>query len=300
MINSWFVIANPTSGNKNFTENWKYIKQQLTISNIDFTSAFTEFSSHEIDLVQEAIKKGYRKFLAVGGDGTLHHVVNGIMHQKEVKTTDITVGVIPLGTGNDWIKTYNIPNNIESAIEIILQNKTTLQDIGELFSNLKTRYFANSAGLGYDAYVVHKLNKLKPFGSLSYLIAGAYGLFFYKKSKYTIFINNKKINYKCLMVFFGICKFSGNGMQFTTNVNPKDGLLDISIVKNFTFLNLLLNLSKLYDGSIVHHKKVVTYKSKEIKIIPHKKTRIQADGELVDIGEVTVKIIPEAINFITN
>ena len=70
-------------------------------------------------MVQNAIKIGFRNIISVGGDGTLHHVVNGIMMQRYVKTSDITISVIPLGTGNDWVKTYNIPTSIKEAIEII-------------------------------------------------------------------------------------------------------------------------------------------------------------------------------------
>lgn len=298
MINSWFVIANPTSGNKNFTKNWKFIKQLLDAKEIAYSSAFTEFSKHEIDLVQEAIKKGYRKFIAVGGDGTIHHVVNGIMHQKKVPTNTITIGVIPLGTGNDWIKTYNIPNDIEASIAIILQGKTIQQDIGVAMSKANTIYFNNVAGLGYDGYVVHKLNRLKPFGSLSYIIAGAYGLLFYKKSHFKILFNNTSIATTCLMAVFGIGKYSGNGMQFTTDVNPVDGYLNLSIAKDFTFTDLLFNIHKLYNGTIVHHKKVETFKTKEIKVVPEKNPYIQADGELVGKGELSVKLIPKAINFI--
>ena len=300
MIDSWFVVANPTSGNKNFAKNWKFIKNQFNEKGIEYSSAFTEFSKHEIDLVQEAIKKGYRKFIAVGGDGTIHHVVNGIMSQKQVKTTDITVGVIPLGTGNDWIKTYNIPNNIEKAIEIILRENTILQDIGVAMSKANTIYFNNVAGLGYDGYVVHKLNKLKPFGSFSYLIAGAYGLLFYKKSNFKILFNNTSVSNNCLMAVFGIGKYSGNGMQFTTDVNPVDGYLNLTIAKDFSFSDLLFNIHKLYNGKIVKHKKVETFKTKEIKVVPEKNPYIQADGELVGTGELSVKLIPKAIKFVVN
>ena len=83
--NSWFIIANPASGNKNFSKIWKKIEQLLKNKNLDYSFAFTQFSKHEIDLVQNAIKKGYRNIISVGGDGTLHNVVNGVMLQRYVK-----------------------------------------------------------------------------------------------------------------------------------------------------------------------------------------------------------------------
>ncbi|WP_397444884.1 diacylglycerol/lipid kinase family protein [Polaribacter sp. R77954] len=298
--NSWFIIANPTSGKGNFSKNWKLIEQFLNAKYIKYSYAFTQFSKHEIELVENAIQNGFRNFITVGGDGTLHHVVNGIMMQRYVKSSDITIGVIPLGTGNDWIKTYNIPLNIKKSIEIILQNKTVLQDIGVLQTkNTPLTYFNNVAGLGYDGYIVHKLNTLKKFGAISYLLAGIYGLFFYKKSIFTIYCNDILLREKCLMTVIGLCKFSGGGMQFTKNVNPSDGYFDISIVKNFSFLEVLFNLPKLYSGKIVHHKKVATYKTKEISIVPKNLTSfIQADGELIGTGKITAKIITKAIRFV--
>ena len=297
--NSWFIIANPTSGNRNFSKLWKEIQQLLKNKNLDYSFAFTQFSKHEITLVQNAIKIGFRNIISVGGDGTLHHVVNGIMTQRYVKTSDITISVIPLGTGNDWIKTYNIPTNIKEVIEIIYKKNIIAQDIGVLKSLNTVTYFNNVAGLGYDGYVVSKLKSLKKFGSISYLIAGFYGMLFYKKSNFNIKINNKVIKTSCLMTVFGICKYSGGGMQFTEEINTSSGLLNVTIVKNFTLLDLIINLPKLYSGEIVNHKKVATYKTKEIEV-SLKKTKpfIQADGELIGVGNVSVTIIEKAIQFV--
>jgi YegS/Rv2252/BmrU family lipid kinase len=298
--NSWFIIANPVSGNRNFSKLWKEIQQLLNNKKIDFSFAFTQFSKHEIELVQNALQKGYRNIISIGGDGTLHHVVNGIMMQRYVKTSDITIGVIPLGTGNDWIKTYNIPKGINKAIEIIHYKKIILQDIGVLETkNKSVSYFNNVAGIGYDGYIVDKLKSLKKFGGIAYLLAGLYGLLFYKKSIFKIIINDKIIETNCLMTTFGICKFSGGGMQFTKNVNTTDGLLDITIAKNLTFFDLIWNLPKLYSGKIVHYKKIETYKTKEITVVPqNSKPFIQADGELIGTGKVVVKIIEKAIKFV--
>ncbi len=300
MSNSWFLIVNPTSGNRNFSKQWKEIQQILKLKKINYSFVFTRYSKHEIELVQRATQQGFRTIISIGGDGTLHHVVNGIMLQTYIKTSDITIGVIPLGTGNDWIKTYHIPNSIEKAIEIILRKKTILQDIGVIETDdKKVHYFNNVAGLGYDGYIVNKLKSLKKLGGISYVLAGIYGLLFYKKSTFKILFDDETIETNCLMTIFGICKFSGGGMQFTKDVNTKDGLLDITIAKNLNLFDLIFNLPKLYSGKIVHHKKVATYKTKEIKVIPqNSKPYIQADGELIGSGEVNVKILPKVLQFI--
>tara|TARA_B110000977_G_scaffold73116_1_gene98931 strand:+ start:58 stop:993 length:936 start_codon:yes stop_codon:yes gene_type:complete len=297
--NSWFIIANPVAGNRNFSKRWKEIQQLLKNKNLDYSFAFTQFSKHEIELVQNAIQKGFRNIISVGGDGTLHHVVNGIMKQRYVKTSDITIGVIPLGTGNDWIKTYHIPNSITKAIEIISKKHTIVQDIGVIKTSDAIIYFNNVAGLGYDGYIVSKLNALKKFGKISYVFAGIHGLLFYKKNVFKIIIDTKVVDEICLMTVFGICKFSGGGMQFTEKVDSTDGLLDVTIVKNITFLDLIFNLQKLYSGKIVHHKKVETFKTNKLTVIPKKTNAfIQADGELIGTGTVSVSIVKNAVQFV--
>ncbi len=302
MKTNWFLIVNPTSGNGKSKKNWRKISDELKKQNILFSFAFTEYSKHEEILVENAIKKGFTKIISVGGDGTLHHVVNGIMKQKLVETNSIQLAVIPIGTGNDWVKTYNIGTKIEKSIAIISKEKTILQDIGKLETENNTiTYFTNVAGIGYDGYVASKLKKLKSFGGIAYLLSGLYGLLFYKKTKLIIEINNQLLKEKCLMVVFGICKFSGGGMQFTKEVDSTDGLLDITIAKNLTLIDMILNLPKLYNGQIVHHKKVESYKTTSLKITPFLKSEkpfIQADGELINNGSISVSILKKAIQFI--
>lgn len=304
MKTDWFLIVNPTSGNGKSKKNWNKISDELKKQNILFSFAFTNYSKHEEELVQNAIKNGFTKIISVGGDGTLHHVVNGIMKQKLVETNTIQLAVIPIGTGNDWIKTYNIPTKIEKSISIISKQKTILQDIGKLKTNNNTiTYFNNVAGIGYDGYVVNKLKKLKRFGGIAYLLSGLAGLLLYKPIDFTIEINNEKLQEKCLMVVFGICQFSGGGMQFTKDINPSNGLFSITIAKNLTLIDMILNLPKLYNGKIVHHKKVSTYQTNSLKItsnLEKEKPFIQADGELINTGPVSLSIIKKAIQFVVN
>mgnify|MGYP006074315577 CR=1 FL=1 len=300
MSKSWFIIANPIAGNGKFSKQWKEIQQVLNSKNIDYFFVFTQFSKHEIELVQDAIQQGFRNIISAGGDGTLHNIVNGVMMQRYVKSSDITIAVLPIGTGNDWIKTYSIPNNIKKAVEIISYKKTILQDIGQITTKEgEITYFNNVAGLGYDGYIAKKLQKIKRLGALSYLIAGIYGMLFYKKSIFKITMNQITIKTTCLMTIVSICKFSGGGMQFSKKGDPTDGFFDITIAKNLTLFDLILNLKKLYNGKIVDHPKVATYKTNEITVIPqNSKPFIQADGELIGTGTATFSLNEKGIRFV--
>ncbi len=102
------------------------------------------------------------------------------------------------------------------------------------------------------------------------------------------------------MILVGLCKYSGGGLRVTKNPNPLDGLLDITLVKNFSFFELLFNIPKLYNGKIVNHKKVSTFKTKKIivKNISNNNSFIEADGEIIGINNFNISIIPQAIQFI--
>ena len=303
--NRWFVIINQTSGNGSAKRKWPKIKNELELAGFDFDSAFTEYENHSVILIQDAVNKGFTKFICVGGDGTLHNVANGIQTQNLVVSSEIKIGVIPIGTGNDWIKTYDIPLNIHKAISIIKQGNVKQQDIGKiefLNSSQKPLYFNNLAGVGFDGYVVSKVGKYKHLGALAYLIGAVIGLFSFKNFVTTIRLNEKTIKTKSLMVLVGLCKYSGGGMQLTEEPNPLDGLFDVSLAKDLNKWEIIKNLPKLFNGSIVKHKKVDTYKVNELSVIidSNNKPFIQADGELIGTGNIKISIVPKAFSFYAN
>jgi len=191
----WFVIINPKAGGGKGYKKWPKIQSVLNDYDFNFDYTFTKHHGHSKNLVKNAINKGYRYFICIGGDGTLHHLVNGILSQEKVETSKIKVGVIPIGTGNDWIKTYAIPKNINKAVSIIKKGVVECQDVGKIdFINSKKppTYFINLAGIGFDGYVAKKAENLKLLGSFSYLFAAIKGLFFFKNFSVNIVSSSEK------------------------------------------------------------------------------------------------------------
>ena len=297
----WFLIVNPTSGSFSGKRKWKKIASEFEAQSIPFDFEFTTKPQHEYELVIDALKKGYRKFVSVGGDGTLHHIVNGLMQQKIVSPQDLKVAVIPLGTGNDWVKTHKIPKNITKAIAIIKAEYTVFQDIGtiSLLNKEKTVFFNNVAGLGFDGYVVKRNEHLKFLGAASFLISTVLSLASYKATSFAIEAVAKKVTTKSLLTIVGICQYSGGGMQLTKDVNPTDGLFDVSVARNFSLWKLLRNVFCLFNGSITNHPLVETFKTNEVTITTSTpKVFIQADGELIGTGGFIAKILPKALPFV--
>ncbi|MDO9037013.1 MAG: diacylglycerol kinase family lipid kinase [Lutibacter sp.] len=299
---TWFVIINPTSGNGAAKKQWNPIYAELKKQLFDFDFSFTEHKKHSVELIEKALEQGITKFICVGGDGTLHTIVNGILHLNPSNLSEIKLGIIPIGTANDWVKTYKISNDYKKAIQILKNEFTIKQDIGKLliYENNSTVYFNNLAGIGFDGYVVHKVHKFKYLGFLAYLTGALLSIASYKKSRLEIKFNNLVIKEKTLMLLIGICKYSGGGMQLTQNANPTDGLFDISHINKITLITLLKNINGLFNGNITNHKLVKNYKTSQLKItdLDVQKTFIQADGELVGSGSFEAEIISGALNFI--
>jgi len=297
----WFLIVNPTSGNFSKKRKWKQITAAFEVNQLSFDFEFTTKPQHEYELVIEALEKGYRKFVSVGGDGTLHHIVNGLLQQQTVALKDVKLAVIPLGTGNDWVKTYQIPKNISEAVKIIKEEHIIFQDIGKLslLNEATTVYFNNVAGLGFDGYVVKRNEHMKFLGPISFLVSTILGLIHYRLSEFTIESEQKIITSKSLLTIVGICQYSGGGMQLTKDVAPTDGLFDVSMAKKFTFWTLIRNVASLFNGAVVDHKQVETFKTNLITISTSQENiYVQADGELVGTGGFTAKIVPGVFPFV--
>ncbi len=301
---TWFIIVNPTSGNGTSKKRWPQIKRLLIHYQFDFQFTFTAFSKHSVQLVQQAIKDNITNIICVGGDGTLHNIVNGIMTQDYRPSSQINVGVIPIGTGNDWVKTHHIPKDYEAAIQIIKNGNIAQQDLGKIeFMNKRgpAVFFNNLAGLGFDGHVVNKVGKYKHFGALAYLYGTLVSLFSFKNFHAKTLSGSEEVSGKTLMILVGLCQYSGGGMQLTRTPNPFDGLFDVSVAKNFSKLDIIKNVGNLFNGKITNFKKVQSFKSDrvEIEIKQQDLPFIQADGEQIGTGDIRVSLIPQAFSFYT-
>ncbi len=301
----WMVVVNPNAGKGRGEKDWKRIAGLLDQQEICHTPVFTVSKGHAIHLTQDYILRGYRNFIVVGGDGTLNEVVNGVFTQQACHSTDITLAIIAVGTGNDWCKMYGIPSDYKGAVRIIREGKTILQDAGltEYYvgSRQESRYFLNIAGLGFDAAVVRRTNRQKDRGRKGkalYLINLLNSLLFYKPTRTELEIDGWKLSEDVFTISIGIGRFSGGGMMQTPRAVPSDGLFDITLVKKIGKVDLILSLKKLYDGSILEHPKIQGFTGKIIRIESIPSIHLEADGETLGHSPIQFRIIPASINIV--
>ena len=213
----WFVIVNPVAGSGRGLDHFPQISKHLRDAHILCEPVFTEHKFHATELTVTAVREGYRRIIVVGGDGTLHEVVNGLFIQQEVCPSDVLLAVVAVGTGNDWVRTFGISNRYQDAAKAISEGYSFLQDVGvvsyEEAHYRQSRYMANVAGAGFDAHVVRKLSHLQKKGHRSrwrYTWCLVKNFFRYKSTGVKVWVDDRLVyNNLLLSAAIGICKFNG-------------------------------------------------------------------------------------------
>jgi diacylglycerol kinase (ATP) len=313
MENQWFIIANPASGNGAVRKNLNEIERVFREKKIPFTLRVSTYPREVTTIVQKAIHtEGYRKIIGVGGDGTMNEIVNGIFQQKTVPTTDIIFTMLPIGTGNDWATTHQIPRKIEDFIPFLLskgllaeRGVTKLQDVGVVHytdaqGSIKTHYFANAGGLAYDSLVVRSVEAQKRylFGKkIAYFLHILKCLWAYKPEKVQVEFDGQTVTDFFYTINLGINKTSGGGMQLTPQAVNDDGLMALTLIRNMPKWKVVYYTSKLRDGSIGSIKNYVSlHQVKNIKIKSlENPVFIETDGELLGQTPVEISILEKKL-----
>jgi diacylglycerol kinase (ATP) len=303
----WFVIVNPNAGKRKGEKDWLEITRQLNDAGIRYTNVFTEHKDHAAKLTRKYIESGYKNIIVVGGDGTLNEVVNAVFLQKHYPTTEITLAMIPVGTGNDWCRMFGIPLNYKQAIAFISRGTTFVQDAGKVTfvtsdDLRKTRYFINMAGMGYDALVAKKTNILKEQGKIrpfSYLLNMLTSLFSYHISESKIKFDGRSIEFSIFSMSVGICQFNGGGMRQAPNAIPDDGLFDLTVITKVTKFEVFKNIKKLFDGTFIHLPQVSIYTADKVDIESSPPLFLEVDGESLGHTPFHFEIVPLSVRVIT-
>ncbi len=303
MSDRWFVIVNPVSGGGKGLTDFPKISHLLRESGIEHDPVFTEHRYHATELSVEAANRGYRKLIVVGGDGTLNEVVNGLFIQKQCQPKDILLAVIAVGTGNDWVRTFGIPRNYSAVVRAIKEGHSYLQDVGKVtYTESKvqqTRYMANVAGLGFDAYVIKIFNhlKLKGYkGKWLYIYSLLKGYFTAKPAGVTIEVDGKVIyNRLLLSLAVGICRYNGGGIQQLPRAVANDGLLDLTIIRPVHWWHVVFRAKRLFNGDIYSIGHIHHAQGKEVKITSAPPIPVETDGELQGVSPVSISVVQQAI-----
>lgn len=308
--NRWLVVVNPQASIGKCGKDWPEIKSILDDNSFEYDAVLTEYPGHAIELVRNSIMEtGYRKIISVGGDGTNNEVINGIFTQSRFPTNEITMGIIPVGTGNDWRRTFGFSIDYPTNIQTLKTGRVFAHDVGKVayynHGDPKVRFFLNGAGTGLDEMVCNKTNLLKAKGkggAIRYLISTSYSILSFKCQHVQIEVDGKIVfDDKIMSLSIGNCKFNGGGMMMMPKAVPDDGLFDITVIKKVGLLKFAVNMKNIYDGSFVDKlKEVSLFQGSHVKVIsiPSHKLLLETEGETLTNSPFHFEILPKAINMV--
>ena len=302
----WFAIVNPVAGSGKGLDDWPLISKLLRDNHVVPEYAFTERKYHAIELAVEAINNGYRKIIVVGGDGTIHEVVNGLFIQKTVPTQEVLLSVIAVGTGNDWIRMFGIPRKYSEAIRAIVAGHSFLQDVAEVSYHKanyrQSRYMANVSGVGFDAYVNRRYNRLKDEGRRGkwlYVWSTFKAVLKYRSTGVKVWVDDQLVvNDLVYSATVGIGRYNGGGMLQTPNAVADDGLLDLTVIRRVRRMTVLMRFKKLYNGKIYSIKKVSFDRGRNIRIESSPEIAVEIDGEALGYSPFEFRVIERAVRVI--
>ncbi|MBS4200052.1 diacylglycerol kinase family lipid kinase [Bacillus sp. FJAT-49732] len=295
-------IINPAAKNGYSLRIWKKLSRQL--QDIPYEVFFTEKTNDGANIAKKLAMKDSHPLLivAVGGDGTIHEVINGIMQFPHV-----TIAYIPAGSGNDFARGFSLPTDPMKSIEFIeelMDFPATLFDAGTYTTNQGERgFFVNSIGAGFDALISMRGNRSKAkkwlnsisLGKLVYSYYVIKELFCYRPTTLTLEVDGKKRIYdKTWFVTISNQQYFGGGMKIAPHADPRDGEFNITVVHRLSKIKLLFIFMSVFWGGHLKYKEVDSYNGREISIYFEQPVRVHADGEDISETPFYVKILPKS------
>lgn len=299
-------IVNPVAANGRLGRAWPQLARQLEEAGFSFSFAFTEGRGHATELARAARAQGAPVIVVVGGDGTVHEVVNGLVDEETLQAKEVpwTLGVIPFGTGTDFVRTVGIPRDPQGAIARLRQGTRRHVDLIHVTYQAQGRpcscFSANVVGLGFDAAVTERVNRSSKAmgGTIPFLTSVLVELFGYRNKAVVVRFDGQELQGRANAVIACNGRYFGGGMHVGPLARPDDGLMDLIYVGDLTRVELLLNLPRLYAGTHLSHPKVHHFRAREIAVQTEEEVFVEAEGELLGTAPARLRIVPGALPII--
>ncbi|MEM7312645.1 MAG: YegS/Rv2252/BmrU family lipid kinase [Planctomycetota bacterium] len=269
------------------------IESELHSQHVQYSMDITDSVDQVAEVVTRKAGEGVTRWVAVGGDGAVHWMVNAIMGLDDSVRADHTLGILPLGTGCDFARVAQIPGDLEMAISILQSGEATAIDVGTIEGEWGRRYFINVADIGIAAVAAHRAEQLRGLGQLRYLAALWMSLPSARRSEMQIQSDSDEITAKCLAIILANGRYFGGGFEVAPNAELRDGQIDMLVAKS-AWWNLPRLLRDVIRRTHLQRPDIVSAKVRTVQITGAALT-VEADGEHLGNTPAKVKILPAAI-----
>jgi YegS/Rv2252/BmrU family lipid kinase len=297
----WFVIINPVSGGGRARRRWPELAAALARHGIQHDGAVTSRAGHAVQLAQQAIASGHRRLLALGGDGSFNELINGLVAQQEVPLETLLAAVAPLGTGNDWARTMQVPDDPELLAAAMARGRSRRVDLGIAEARGATGdaprqlAFHNNAGAGINAEAL----RLAPRGgprALAYLVGLARALVHYKAPQFEVSVDGRLRSGRYLIALAANGRYYGAGMRLAPGAQIDDGFFDLALVETMSVPGALRRLPKLFNGKLATDPAVQMVRCRSVTIHATPPCGIEVDGQDFGSTPVTLTLRPGALH----
>jgi diacylglycerol kinase (ATP) len=291
------MIVNPASANGRTARQWPEIAREAGERGLEVDVRLTEGPGHATQLAAEAVAEGAELVLAVGGDGTVSEIANGMACAP---ATDLAV--VERGSGCDFIRTFGISKKTDRALDVAAGGTVRTIDLGRVSytgpdGSSTTSYFANIASAGLTGVAADRVNRSgKPLGATVAFAWAAVATFAtYRNSRFRVEIDGEVLEQTCNNAIVANCRYFAGGMKILPDADPSDGLLDVLVWGDVSRVDLALNLHRLYRGTHVGHPKATIRRARRVVVTPEMPLPIEVDGEQPGITPATFEVVPSAL-----
>jgi diacylglycerol kinase (ATP) len=299
---TFLAVINPAAGAGRCGRLAPAALEALRKEGIALETAESQRPGHATQLVREAYQAGYRRFLAVGGDGTSHEIVNGLFPEAAVVRADgdsrPTLAFLPLGTGNSFLRDFT-DRGVDYAREALLAGRQRPCDLLRLTHRQGVLYYINLLSIGFPADVASLTNRrFKFLGELGYLLGILVCLIRLHRRAFPLRADgDAEVDRRpCLFLTFNNSQFTGGKMRIAPQANSADGLIEFVRWGPIGRLGLIANLHRLYDGSHVNHPMASRRAVRRVEFSLDGPVDIMVDGEVARAHCQLLEVLPAALN----
>ena len=307
MTETWMMIGNPASASATTGDAWNNSVKQLREAGLEVEVCATTHAGHAIELAKEGAAKGYRKFIAAGGDGTVHEVMTGLLRYADAAGADLadfTLAVLPHGTGNDWVRSAGITDPKEAAA-CIVKGKTAKEDVVRMTFPEGVFCMANIGGIGVDAAICQHTNNLKKKGhkgGFLFTLVAPYSTLSRRRNPVEIICDDEVVyKGKLFTATLGNGAYRGSGLiQTAQDTKWDDGMLDVSIMPGVNHIKGLMLMMHCLSGDLAVQPGMITkrFRKMTVKPLSEAKDIVEVDGEIPGTLPLTMELTGQQINIV--
>ncbi len=302
MTDTFLAIINPAAGGGRCQKLVGPALERLRAAGITLETAETHAAGEATRIARDAYSRGYRKFLAVGGDGTSYEIVNGLFPDSLTTTQDDipSLGFLPLGTGNSFLRDFG-DQGVEHAMQALIARRSRACDVLRLTHKDGTLYFINLLSVGFAADVnILRTRRFKNAGAIGYWLAIFLGLAQLKRRPYPVRVegSDEFDRRSCLFLSFNNSKFTGGTMMIAPQAETSDGLIDFVRWGPIGRAGLVRNLGGLYDGTHIRHPLAESKRTARIEFDLEAPIDVMIDGEALTLHCQSIEVLPSALKVV--